>query len=102
MDIRDIDFLTFAGATLSTEERACLGPAITQRKLQEGLQEVLFWGRISGIERDYFIVYGFEPSKDYPKKKYYFWYVVHGLAHRLASPWPPFSALLRASVHVLA
>lgn len=75
MDIKRFPDLAFSGYTLNVEERAGMEIAMRKRQLEEGLERVLFWGKITGQEADYLIVYGFAPSTEYPRKQFYFWCV---------------------------
>lgn len=63
----------FAGVTLNIEEASGLELAMRKRQLDEGLENVFFWGKISGQEADYLIVYGYPPSMEYPRKQFYAW-----------------------------
>lgn len=72
MDPLDLNNLAFSGHTLNVEERAGLEAAIAKRRLDEGLTEAFFWGKITGAEADYLVVYGFGPSTDFPKKQFYY------------------------------
>jgi hypothetical protein len=64
----DVDILLshldhFAGnQILSTQHRATLQSSLVVLKHQMHLDHVIFWGRIHGIESDYFIVQGIEKS----------------------------------------
>jgi hypothetical protein len=72
MDPFELNHLGFAGHTLNVEERAGLEVAINKRRLEEGLREVLFWGKLYGEEDDYLVVYGFGASADFPRKRFYY------------------------------
>lgn len=72
MNILDLNSLGFSGRTLNLEERAGLEVAISKRKLEDGLTEALFWGKLYGDEDDYLIVFGFGDSVDFPVKQFYF------------------------------
>lgn len=70
-----MDQLAFSGHTLNVEERAGLEVAINRRKIENGLTEAAFWGKITGLEADYIVVAGFGPSPEYPNKQFFFWCV---------------------------
>ena len=72
MDPLHLNHLGFSGHTLNVEERAGLEVAINKQRLDEGLREVLFWGKLFGEEDDYLIVFGFGASADFPRKKFYY------------------------------
>lgn len=76
----DLCSATGCGRTLNVEERAGLEAAMAQRRLEERLVDIKFWGKIEGQQKDYLVVYGMHPSQDHPDKQFYFWYVI-------ASPW---------------
>ena len=75
MDLYDLPHLSFSGLTLNVEERSGLDLAMRKRQLDEHLETVLFWGKISGQEADYLIVYGYPPSTEFPRKQFYAWCV---------------------------
>jgi len=72
MELHALDDLTFAGKTLSLEERSGLQAAATKLRLDAGLKNVYFWGKMSGSERDYFICFGIGDSTQYPRKSFFF------------------------------
>jgi hypothetical protein len=94
MDPLDIGALGFSGHTLNVEERAGLEVAIAKKRLEEGLREVGFWGKLFGEEDDYLVVAGFGPSADFPRKRFYFRWVCtvlappgHGWQHARVRQW---------------
>ncbi len=72
MEVVDLNALGFSGYTLNVEERAALEVAISKKKLEDGLQEAFFWGKIFGEEDDYLVVYGFGESADFPRKRFFY------------------------------
>ena len=87
MNPLDLNDLGFSGHGLNVEERAALQVSTNKLRLDEGLREVSFWGKLSGEEDDYLVVYGFGASQDFPHKRFYFRYgVARGLARVLPSP----------------
>lgn len=72
MEISQLNELGFSGRTLNIEERAGLEVAISKKRLEDGLQEAFFWGKVYGEEDDYLVVYGFGESADFPRKRFFF------------------------------
>jgi radial spoke head protein 9 len=72
MDIHDLHNIGWCGSTLNVAERTLLEAGLVKRKLEEGLESVGFWGRVSGTDADYLVAVGRGPSKGYPRKKFYF------------------------------
>ncbi|RLN49224.1 hypothetical protein BBJ28_00006341 [Nothophytophthora sp. Chile5] len=62
------------GQTLTPQERSNLELGMLKRGATESLLSLRFWGRITGEAQDYLIAVAVLPGKDYPKKKFYFWY----------------------------
>ena len=63
-------------STLNVEDAAGLEVAMLQRKREENLNgKLFFWGKIYGTTQDYLVIYSLDSSKDFPEKKYYFWYL---------------------------
>ena len=62
------------GVCLSLEERIKLLTTLDQLKLDIKCDEMQFWGKILGAEKDYYIAKAFyyKGFKNFPKKKYYF------------------------------
>lgn len=56
--------LGFSGYTLNVEERAGLEVSLNKRRLEDGLQELVFWGKLNGDEDDYLIAVGFGPAQE--------------------------------------
>lgn len=72
MDLALADLLAPSGQGLNVEEKAALEVELSKRRLEEGFDRVFFWGRITGTDADYLVVYGLENSEEWPKKKFYF------------------------------
>merc|ERR1711934_66492 len=53
-----LDHVSFPGGTLSVEERSAMEPALFQLQQGNRFKEVRFWGKIRGLERDYYICQG--------------------------------------------
>lgn len=76
-DVRDVKSLSFSGHTLNVAERALLSAAILKKRVEEGLAEVSFWGKIFGSEASYLIAVGVvQKFSGVPSKK--FFYIVSG------------------------
>lgn len=54
----DLDLLAFSGIVLSPEHRASLQTALLILKEQYKFEKIYFWGKILGIQKDYFLVQG--------------------------------------------
>eukprot|EP01138_Halocafeteria_seosinensis_P016504 gb/GECG01016835.1/.p1 GENE.gb/GECG01016835.1/~~gb/GECG01016835.1/.p1 ORF type:complete len:301 (+),score=57.74 gb/GECG01016835.1/:1-903(+) len=75
MDLKRVEehcTATGSGRTLNVEERAGLETAMAERRLDERLVDIKFWGKIDGLEKDYLIVYGLKRSQEHPQKQLYF------------------------------
>eukprot|EP00347_Sterkiella_histriomuscorum_P023716 403333631 len=78
MDILDlheeIKNLKFNGLTLNLDERVQLEAAIMKLQTTWRCEEMQFWGKIQGLQHDYFIVVGqyFSAQYEFPFKKF-FW-----------------------------
>ena len=56
--LSDLDYLSAVGITLSTEQKASLQGSLVLLKSKEKFHSIVFWGKISGIAGQYFIVQG--------------------------------------------
>lgn len=56
--ILDLDLLAFSGIAFSPEQRASLQTSLIILKEQYKFKTIHFWGKILGINDDYFIVQG--------------------------------------------
>ena len=63
------------GQTLCGQELSNLEIGLTKRNATESFASMQFWGRITGTKYDYNIAVGTIKTGDYPKRKYFFWYV---------------------------
>jgi len=70
----DLKFVNQIGATLNIEERMKLEIALLKLNETQQYEQMLFWGKIEGTERDYYIALGlnFRGNYEFPFKKY-FW-----------------------------
>jgi len=53
-----LKYISKAGVTLSTEERMQLEYALSTLQSSIGFETLYFWGKIEGIETDYYIAVG--------------------------------------------
>ena len=81
MDILDLDaglaHLTHNGFCLNVEERFQLElglRTLLNNSSKEDFEELLFWGRINGTERDYYIAIGltYNGMYEFPRKRFYY------------------------------
>lgn len=70
----DLKFVNQLGATLHVEERMKLEIALLRLNETEKFEQILFWGKIEGTEKDYYIALGlnFKGQYEFPIKKF-FW-----------------------------
>ncbi|TPX72958.1 hypothetical protein SpCBS45565_g00164 [Spizellomyces sp. 'palustris'] len=70
INLDDLPYLTLAGFTLNTEEKAAIQSSLQVKKEQEKLEDIWLWGKILGVQRDYFIA---QATKDnlFSRKFYY-------------------------------
>jgi radial spoke head protein 9 len=66
--------LDLLGFTLNIEEKACLGNSMIIKKNEENFDNIHLWGKLLGIQQDYFIAQAF--NEDYFKRKYFYTYVI--------------------------
>eukprot|EP00831_Metopus_contortus_P047935 TRINITY_DN3885_c0_g3_i3.p2 TRINITY_DN3885_c0_g3~~TRINITY_DN3885_c0_g3_i3.p2 ORF type:complete len:117 (+),score=29.16 TRINITY_DN3885_c0_g3_i3:135-485(+) len=77
MDILNLDanlkYVAACGETLNIDERVQLKLALLKLQEAEEFDEVLFWGRIRGEVRDYYIAIGlvYKGYYEFPFKKFY-------------------------------
>lgn len=84
MDLDQFDVVQRCiGQTLTPLERCNIECGIIQRRAEEGLDFVQFWGRICGESSDYLFVVALINGNPFPKKKFYFWYVTSYESHPL-------------------
>jgi radial spoke head protein 9 len=70
-----MDYISAAsGLCLSIPERIKLETTLDKLKEEYKCEEMLFWGKIMGIEKDYYIALGlyYKEHKDFPLKKFFF------------------------------
>ena len=64
----------FCGFCLSIEERLKLNSELSKLKSEIKCEEILFWGKIMGAEKDYYIAMAlnYKDKPNFPKKTFYF------------------------------
>ncbi len=67
----DLEILASAGVILSTELKAALQTSLVLLKNSERFKKVQFWGKISGVARDYYIAQGIAENEIKGKKSFY-------------------------------
>jgi radial spoke head protein 9 len=65
----NLDTFNLAGFSLNVEEMASLRNSTIVKKDQEKWSEFVLWGKLLGIQQDYFIAQGFN---DLFRRKYYY------------------------------
>jgi hypothetical protein len=75
------------GATLSIDERTNLELAVLKLSEERPFDQWNFWGRIEGLNRNYYIVQGLNQrgKYDFPEKKYFWRYLHSNSAHSHSS-----------------
>lgn len=68
-----LKYVTASGSTLSCEERMQLEYAMSSLQSSMCFETLFFWGKISGIETDYYIAVGQNTlgTKNFPKRVFY-------------------------------
>ncbi|XP_055848911.1 radial spoke head protein 9 homolog [Episyrphus balteatus] len=70
--LRDgINSLMYVGQTLTSEELLLIQNSLIILQSDNKFKEIFFWGRIQGIEKDYFIAFGY--TKDCLKERKFFY-----------------------------
>ncbi|KAI8893148.1 hypothetical protein BC833DRAFT_609416 [Globomyces pollinis-pini] len=65
-----VDTFNLAGFTLNVEERSALRTSLIVKQDEEKLENIALWGKILGIQADYFIAQSYD-SKLFDRKYYY-------------------------------
>lgn len=70
----DLKLVNQIGATLNIEEKMKLEIALLKLNETQKFEQILFWGKIEGIEKDYYVALGlnFREQYEFPAKKF-FW-----------------------------
>jgi len=78
MEVLDLNFelsqLRFRGVSLNLDEKMQLEMALHQLHAEEKCNELLFWGKVTGIKAGYYIAMGltYEGQFEFPNKKFYY------------------------------
>lgn len=70
-----LDFISlFNGVTLNLEERLKLEISLNDLQMNIQSEEILFWGKIIGVEKDYYIAVAlfYKEKSEFPRKVFYF------------------------------
>eukprot|EP00771_Trimastix_marina_P003543 gnl/Trimastix_PCT/482.p1 GENE.gnl/Trimastix_PCT/482~~gnl/Trimastix_PCT/482.p1 ORF type:complete len:373 (+),score=123.44 gnl/Trimastix_PCT/482:53-1171(+) len=67
MDVLDFELLNDAGIVLSPQERLCLKSSIPVLHRNNKFKKTFFWGKVSGVQKDYYIAQGFHEFLAPPK-----------------------------------
>ena len=68
--VDDISHFSVAGFTLNNEEKTTLKASLVLKKDQEKLSNLYVWGKILGIQKDYFLAQ--THHSDFFSRKYYY------------------------------
>lgn len=77
MDLMDLDSglkaVVASGHVLNLQEQTCIQAGLTALRSQERLDTVFLWGKIYGVETDYYLAYGLrDVDFEFPSKQFYF------------------------------
>lgn len=72
----ELDFANNSGSTLNIEELTHLQLSVANLNANENFDEIYFWGRIRGIDKDYYIVMGvrFKERVNFPERCFFWCY----------------------------
>ncbi|TPX43597.1 hypothetical protein SeLEV6574_g04967 [Synchytrium endobioticum] len=70
LNFDDINYFSLAGFTLNPEERAALSSSLILLRQHERLLSTFLWGKILGIQKDYFVAQGI--TDDLFARKYFY------------------------------
>ena len=77
MEIENLDsqlkYINANGVTLSVDERLNLSLALQKLQLDFNFEELLFWGKVSGVVNDYYVAVALQyvGIPDFPRKHFY-------------------------------
>lgn len=58
----NLNYISYCGISLSLEEAALLENSLITLKSDNKFAETYFWGRINGIQNDYYIAFGYNKN----------------------------------------
>lgn len=67
----NIDYVGSSGILLSTEQKTSLQNSLLILKHQNKFKKVVFWGKVTGCNKDYFIAQGVGNDEMKDKKTFY-------------------------------
>jgi hypothetical protein len=67
----DIELVSNYGIVLSTEQKAALQSSLIELKQAERFASLVFWGKITGISRDYYVAQGIAIDPVSTKKSFF-------------------------------
>lgn len=76
----DLSPYTLAGFTLNIEEKTALQSSMAVKRAEEKFDHIAFWGKIVGINKDYYIAQAWREGEWFTKKSFY-WYFRHNIQH---------------------
>lgn len=76
LNLDDLSYLSSAGDTLNIEEQTSLRSSLVTLQDAENFASVAFWGKILGVQQDYYIAQAF-PTANLFKKKYFYRLVLY-------------------------
>ena len=68
----DMAPFTLTGSTLNIEEKATLSTSLAIKKQEGKFDHATFWGKINGIQKDYYIAQAWMEGEIF-KRKYFYW-----------------------------
>jgi radial spoke head protein 9 len=71
-NLDDLHNFSLSGHTLNPEERTLIRSTLLVKKQEEKLSELYFWGKIFGVNKDYYIAQGITDTADLFTRKYFY------------------------------
>jgi radial spoke head protein 9 len=71
IDISDLSHFSLAGFSLNTEEKTVITTSLRIKAEEEKLTSVSLWGKINGVQRDYFIAQAPVQDNAFARKFFY-------------------------------
>lgn len=68
---RNLDYVSLTGSVLNDEKRMILTNSLILLQNENQFTKIYLWGKILGLESDYFIAYGFKKSVLFGRVFYY-------------------------------
>merc|ERR1711939_894597 len=70
----DLKYVNKLGETLSVDEKIYLELGLMRILENEKIDQLMFWGRIRGTTKDYYIAIGlkFQDNYEFPTKRFYY------------------------------